>query len=185
MVAMARFLGLALLLVLARQASPDVAGCGCDPDDAASLSVRQCSLTREAIAQPDTPAVFFLKDVNPNKPNRMLALPKTVRKGVHSLSDLTPQERQQFWASAMQKAQELWGSDWGLAFNGDEVRTQCQPHIHIGKFLTAAETRTFIVVDGPAQIPVPKDGGGLWVHPQGGKLHVHLGEDLTETTLRR
>ncbi len=182
---MVRVLGLALWLVLARQASPDVAGCGCDPDDTTSLQARQCSLTREAMAQPDSPPVFYLKDVNPNKPNRMLALPKVVRKGVHSLADMTPQERLLLWTSAMQKAKDLWGDGWGLAFNGDEVRTQCQPHIHIGKFLAAAETRNFIVVDGPAQIPVPKDGGGLWVHPQGGKLHVHLGEDLTETTLLR
>ncbi len=65
------------------------------------------------------------------------------------------------------------------------MRTQGQPHVHIGKFLTAAETTNFVVVDGPAQIPVPKDGGGLWIHPQGDKLHVHVGEELTETVLLR
>jgi hypothetical protein len=33
---------------------------------------------------------------------------------------------------------------------------------------------------------VPKDGTGLWVHPvQGGKLHVHLNEQICETVLLR
>ncbi len=42
-----------------------------------------------------------------------------------------------------------------------------------------------LVVDGPAQIPAPRDGGGLWVHPKDGRLHVHLGEQLTEPVLLR
>jgi hypothetical protein len=41
------------------------------------------------------------------------------------------------------------------------------------------------VVSGPAQIPLPKDDSGLWVHPVGGKLHVHMGEQITETVLFR
>ena len=41
------------------------------------------------------------------------------------------------------------------------------------------------MVDGPAAIPVPRDGSGLWIHPQNGKLHVHLGEEITETVLLR
>jgi hypothetical protein len=40
-------------------------------------------------------------------------------------------------------------------------------------------------VSGPAEIPVPEDGGGIWVHPDAGKLHVHLGEQITETVLLR
>jgi hypothetical protein len=53
----------------------------------------------------------------------------------------------------------------------------------IGKLKGA--TDRFIVVSGPERIPVPKDGTGLWIHPAGKKLHVHLGEQTTETVLFR
>ncbi len=181
---MARVLGF-LWLLAAVAAHGDIAGCVCDPEDAASLKDRTCSLTREALAQPESPAVFFLKDINPNKPNRMLALPRKVHRRVHTLADLTAQERTQLWTEAIGKAKELWGEEWGLAFNGDEMRTQCHPHVHIGKFLKAADREGGVLVEGPEHIPVPKDGTGLWVHAKGGKLHVYLGEDLTETVLLR
>ena len=42
-----------------------------------------------------------------------------------------------------------------------------------------------MVVDRAAKIPSPRDGTGLWVHPEGTKLHVHLGEVITETVLLR
>lgn len=177
-------MGLLLALVLpAARAAID--GCECDPADPSTLAARQCSLTREALKQPADPPFFFLKDANPNKPNRTLALPAAVRKGVHSLTDMSPEERIQFWTAAIQKAKELWGDGWGLAINGEEMRTQCQPHIHIGKFLPAVKRADFVVVDGPARIPLPKDGVGLWLYPQGDKLHVHVGEQLTETVLLR
>lgn len=163
-----------------------VDSCVCDPDDHSTLQARQCSLTREALKQPPHPPFFFLKDNNPNKPNRTLALPARVRKGFYTLAEMTPGERAHFWTAAIEKARELWGDGWGLAVNGSQVRTQCQPHIHIGRFLPAAENaRNYIVVDSPARIPVPKDGTGIWIHPHGGKLHVHLGEQLTETVLLR
>ena len=185
MAAMVRVLGLLAAIVISPAAGAGVDYCVCDPDDPTTLQARQCSLSREALAHPAEVPVFFLKDANPSKPNRLLALPKAVRKGVHTLAGMTPAERTLLWTTAIQKAQETWGEAWGLAVNGEEMRTQCQPHIHIGKFLPAAETRNFIVVEGPAQMPVPKDGSGLWVHPQGDKLHVHLGEQLTETVLLR
>ena len=180
-----RFLGLLAAILCAPLAWAEIAGCGCDPARPATLEARECSLTREALAQPVTPPVFFLKDINPSKPNRWLALPRAVRRDMHSLADMTPEERLQFWTEAIKKAKEMWGDDGGLAINGDEVRTQCQPHIHIGKFVRAAESPGFTVVDGPAQIPVPRDGEGLWIHQQDGKLHVHLGGQLTETVLLR
>jgi hypothetical protein len=163
----------------------EIPACACDPEDARSLQARQCSLTRGALAQPESPAVFFLKDANPNKPNRTLVLPRKVHRRVHSLADMSAAERIEFWREAIRKAKELWGGEWGLAVNGDVMRTQCHPHIHIGKFLPAAEREGGILVDGPEGIPVPRDGTGLWVHPKDGKLHVHLGEDLTETVLLR
>ena len=180
-----RSLGLVAAILCAPLAWAEIAGCDCDPARPATLEERQCSLTREALAQPATPPVFFLKDINPSKPNRWLALPRAVRKDLHSLADMTAEERLHFWTEAIRKAREMWGDEWGLAVNGDHVRTQCQPHAHIGKFLRAAESEGFTVVDGPSQIPVPRDGAGLWVHQHGGKLHVHTGDDLTETVLLR
>jgi hypothetical protein len=32
---------------------------------------------------------------------------------------------------------------------------------------------------------VPREGGGIWIHPVGGKLHVHLDEEAPETLLMR
>ena len=98
---------------------------------------------------------------------------------------MSADQRTQFWTAAIGKARELWGDNWGLAYNGDQARTQCHAHIHIGKLLQGIETDNFVVVAGPAQIPVPKEGTGLWVHPEGAKLHVHLGEQICETVLLR
>jgi hypothetical protein len=78
----------------------------------------------------------------------------------------------------------LWGDDWGLAYNGEKVRTQCHTHIHIGKLIKGLETTNYIVVSKPSEIPA-KTGEGIWVHPAGVKLHVHLGEQTTETVLLR
>lgn len=180
-----RTLGILLLAALAAPLCADLQWCACDPDEPKSLEARECSLTREALAQPAQPPVFFLKDINPRKPNRTLAIPRAVRKGVYSLRSMTPQEREQLWSAAIAKARELWGDQWGLAYNGDEVRTQCQPHLHIGKLIEGVETPNFVEVDSPAAIPVPEQGQGLWVHQHGGKLHVHLGELLTESVLLR
>jgi hypothetical protein len=180
-----RMEGVLLALLAAPLAFPDVSSCTCDPAVPGTMEARECGLSREAAAQPSHPGVFLLKDTNPRKPNRWLALPNSVRKGVYTLADMTPRERLQLWTASIQKARELWGEEWGLAFNGDEVRTQCQPHVHIGKLLKGVETRNFVIVSRPADIPVPAGGTGLWIHPQGRKLHVHLGEQLAETVLLR
>jgi hypothetical protein len=34
-------------------------------------------------------------------------------------------------------------------------------------------------------LPAIADGTGLWFHPVGKRLHVHLGEQITETALMR
>ena len=102
-----------------------------------------------------------------------------------SFAAMTPQQRLLLWTAAIEKAQSIWGDKWGLAVNGDTARTQCHAHIHIGKLLDGIETARFVVVDGPAQIPVPEEGSGMWVHPEGAKLHVHLAEQITETVLLR
>jgi hypothetical protein len=159
--------------------------CECVITDAVKMAERECGLCREAEKQDSSAPVFFLKDINPRKPNRWLALPRRHGPGIHSIAEMAPAERTALWTAAISKARELWGEQWGLAVNGDRSRTQCHAHIHIGKFLEGAETQEFIVVAGPAEIPTPKDGSGLWVHPAGGKLHVHVNEQITETVLLR
>jgi CDP-diacylglycerol pyrophosphatase len=162
-----------------------VSKCACDPANAQAMAERTCGLCREAEKQPAGAPVFFLKDINPRKPNRWLALPRTHHEGVKSLLGMTAAERGAFWTAAIAKARELWGDKWGIAMNGDEVRTQCHSHAHIGKLLDGIETSNFVVVKVPAEIPAPKDGTGLWIHPEGSGLHVHLGEQITETVLLR
>jgi len=174
-----------LFFILSSFAFADVRTCACDVANAESMSARACGLCKEAESQPAEPPVFFLKDINPRKPNRWLALPKWHNKGGHSQAEMTPAQRTELWSAAIEKAKSLWGDSWGLAVNGDESRTQCHAHIHIGKLLDGVETGRFVVANGPAEIPVPDDGGGLWVHPDGGKLHVHVGEQITETVLLR
>ncbi len=135
--------GIVLLLLAAPLALADMPGCGCDPADAKSMEPRECSLSREALAQPSGKPVLFVKDINPRKPNRWLAMPSVVRKGENSLSEMSPQARLALWTDAIQKAKELWGENWALAYNGDDVRTQCQPHLHIGKLIEGVETPRF------------------------------------------
>jgi len=160
--------------------------CDCEPSQPATMKERQCSLCVEAEKQPAGAGVFFLKDANPRKPNRMLALPRMHGTGLHRMVDLPVETQRGLWTAAIDKARELYPqSEWGIAFNGDHVRTQCHTHLHIGRLLPGVETPNFIVVDNAAAIP-PPDVNGYWIHPiEGGKLHVHQGEQITETVLLR
>jgi len=163
----------------------DVRACACDPVKPETMAARECGLCREAEKHQPEVEVFFLKDINPRKPNRWLALPRIHTKGPHSMADLSGGQRAALWAAAIEKAKELFGERWGLAVNGDESRTQCHSHVHLGKLLEGVETANFVVVKSPAEIPVPADASGVWVHPDGQNLHVHLGEQITETVLFR
>ncbi len=163
----------------------DVRACACDVAQPATLEARECSLCKAAEQQPELPPVFFLKDVNPAKPNRMLALPRKHYPKGHALADMSAEERQVLWTAAVEKGSALWGDGWGVAYNGDERRTQCHGHLHVGKMNADAENEKFVVVAGPGEIPVPENGAGLWVHPVNGKLHVHAGEQVTEFNLMR
>ncbi len=158
--------------------------CGCEPGRTESMEARQCSLCKEAEKQPDNGRVFFLKDISPRKPNRWLALPRSHGSTMHHLHEMSLADRTALWVEAITKAKELWGEEWGLAYNGEQVRQQCHTHIHIGKLMPGIETDRFVVVGGPAQIPAIA-GEGVWVHPVGKKLHVHLHEQITETVLMR
>jgi len=151
----------------------DVRGCVCDLAQPESMQARECGLCRLAEQQTVEAPIFFTKDINPTKPNRLLVLPRKHYPGPHSLSELSPEERTAYWTAAIAKARELWGDSWGIAVNADSSRTQCHTHMHIGKLLPDVENEEFVLADGPATIPVPPEGGGAWVHPVNGKLHVH------------
>ena len=158
--------------------------CSCDVKIPQTLDARQCSLTKVTEEQPSNINVFFLPDASPRKPNRLLALPRAQKVGMQRVADLTPETRLALWTQAIEKAKEKWGERWGIAYNGDNVRTQCHVHIHIGQLIEGVEAGEFKVVDGPAQIPVPGIDG-YWIHPVKGKLHVHTGEQICETVLLR
>lgn len=149
------------------------------------MKQRQCSLCNEAEKQAADVEVFYLKDINPRKPNRWLVLTRKHGSGLHHLHDLSLHDRTVLWTAAIKKARELWGDDWGVAYNGEKVRTQCHTHVHIGRIMPHIENNRFVVVTKPSQIPAP-NGEGLWIHGAGGnKMHVHLGEQTTETALMR
>lgn len=173
-----------ILIALVAFSAWSATDCLCDPSQPETLSLRQCSLCREAEQQAPSQAVFFLKDINPRKPNRWLALPRAHQGGLHHLHDMPPADRVALWTAAIDKARSLWADDWAVAYNGEKVRTQCHTHIHIGKLMKHVETRNFIVISHPSQIPAPS-GEGLWIHSAGKKMHVHLGEQTTETALMR
>jgi len=172
-------------LLVAMSLLADVRGCACNISQPATLEARECSLCKAAEGQPPSPAVFFLKDANPTKPNRTLALPRQHYPAGHSLADMPADERTELWTAAIAKGRELWGENWALAYNGEERRTQCHGHIHIGRLMDGTKEDNFSIAAGPAAIPAPKNGEGLWVHPMNGKLHVHAGEQVTEFNLMR
>ena len=171
-------------LLVAGALPADISTCACDPEKPETLTVRQCSLCVEAEKQPAGIAVFFLKDANPSKPNRWLALPRVHGPGGHPLSGLTAEQRTELFQAAIEKAQSLWGDGWGIAYNGDEKRTQCHAHLHIGKLLDGNENDNAVTIGSVAEIPAP-ERTGLWMHPLGKQLHVHLGEQVNETRLMR
>lgn len=180
--------GLVLAAWLAFQATRIAeVGCNCDPAQPATLEAGQCSLCKEAEAKPADAEIFFLRDASPRKPNRWLLLVRShAYDGPGAFQRMPHGLRTRVWRAAIRKARELWGDQWGLAYNGDRVRTQCHFHIHIGKLLKGVETdRAVVVVNGPGEIPVPKEGSGLWIHPHGRQLHVHLNEQICETVLMR
>ena len=164
----------------------DVSTCKCDPSKPEMMEARECGLCREAEKQPAGVPYFFLKDSNPRKSNRTLVLPRKHYPAGHGIDHMPPNERLELWTLAIKKAKELWGDDWGVAYNGDQVRTQCHGHIHIGKFLKVTETTRGnpFTISSPSQIPLSR-GKGIWVHPVGGKMHVHWGEQICETVLLR
>ncbi|MCS7041650.1 MAG: hypothetical protein NZR01_02545 [Bryobacteraceae bacterium] len=177
-------LSLAAAMLWLSPAAADVSRCDCDPARPETLKERNCSLCAEAEKQPPGAEFFLLKDINPRKPNRWLALPRMHLPGAHDLHRMPKAARDRFWRFAVGAAREKFGEEWGIAYNGASVRTQCHLHFHIGRFVRAAETSRFLFVRRVEDIPAPDDSG-LWVHPVPGGFHVHVGEQITETALVR
>ncbi|HRJ21527.1 MAG TPA: hypothetical protein PLF84_20960 [Bryobacteraceae bacterium] len=163
----------------------DVSQCACDWSNPESLKVRNCSLSNEARKQPEGVEFFVLKDINPRKPGRWLALPRNPGPGSHDLHELSKAERTRLWNFAMTEAEKRFpGRTWGLAYNGSKVRTQCHLHIHIGKWVTAAQTDKFRLVKRVEDLPAPAEGGIL-LYPVPGGFMVLTGEQTMETALVR
>ena len=177
---------LTLWLALAPpRAAADVRGCDCKLNDPESMQKRECSLCREADRQPAGVEFFVLRDANPRKPNRWLVLPKAHGAGSHSLHSLSKRDRTRLWAFAIAEAKKRFGpEDWGVAYNGAIVRTQCHLHVHIGRFIPAAENSKFKLVRRIEDFPAPAEGGVL-IHPLRGGYRVLTGEDIMETALVR
>ena len=159
----------AIVLLLLTLGRADVRGCGCDVAKPETMAAEECQLCRLAESQPAEPQFFFVKDANPTKPNRWLALPRFHGVSPQDLAGMSTAERTGYWTAAIGKAREVWGNRWGVAMNGLERRTQCHAHIHIGKLLDGVEN----------------DGTGVWVHPAGNRLHAHLGDQAAELVLER
>jgi diadenosine tetraphosphate (Ap4A) HIT family hydrolase len=176
----------ALALLLLPLSRADVRSCLCDVAVPATLEAHECGLCKEAEKQPANVQYFFLRDANPTKPHRWLVLPRFHGNHPQQLSEMTPEQRTGYWTAAIAKAREVWGDQpWGVALNSTAKRSQCHVHMHIGKLLPDAENDRFVVVYSPAEIPVPKDGDGVWIHAVDGRLHVHTEEPNGELKLER
>lgn len=173
-----------LLLVFVLRLGADVSKCACDPAKPETMEARECGLCREAERHPAGEEFFVLKDINPRKPGRWLVLPHAHHPGPHALHEMPKAERDRLWRFAIATAREKFGADWALAYNGWKVRTQCHMHLHVGKFIRAAENSNFKLVRRLEDFPAPA-GGGVWIHPVPGGFHVHTGEEIMETALVR
>ena len=179
-----------LMLAFSFGAAPelraDVRQCACDPAKPETMRARECSLCNEADKHTGTDEIFFLKDINPRKANRTLALPRPHSGGGHPLHQMPQALQTKLWTAAIAKARELWGDGWGIAYNGEVHRTQCHAHVHIGKLLKGLAPGKYYDAASPAQIRLPADGLGVWLHAgPNGKIRVHFGEGITETALLR
>jgi hypothetical protein len=175
----------AACVLLAPAGIADVRDCACDAARPETLEARQCSLCGAVEALPASPAFVTLRDASPSKPNRWLALPRFHGPNPQDLAGMTAAERAAYWSVALAKAREVWGDGWGLAVNSLAMRSQCHMHIHIGKLKPGSEDGNFVVASSPADIPLPREGDGIWVHPVAGKLHAHRGDEAAELLLER
>jgi hypothetical protein len=173
------------VLLLLAIGHADVRECGCDVARPETLAARECSLCKEVEGHPATPEFFTLRDSNPNKPNRLLAVPRFHGSNPQHLGNMPADQRTAYWTFAIAKAREAWGEQWGLAINSVDFRTQCHMHIHMGKLREDVENGYFRVAATPADIGTPEEMDGMWVHPADGKFHVHTANKTPEILLYR
>ncbi len=93
-------------------------------------------------------------------------------------------EQVRFWKFAVAEAHKRFGDEWGIAYNGWKVRTQCHMHVHIGRLIKAAKVAKFQFVKRVQDFPAPEESG-VWIYPVPGGFRVHTGEQITETALVR
>ena len=174
---------IALAVIVSANPPYPVVGCPCDHALPDTLSGRVCSLCRTAEKQSD--AVYFLKDINPAKPNRYLALTKAHANGLQAVGEMAPAEREMLWTAAIEEAERLFGPRWGLAHNSYFFRTQCHVHIHMGPLSPEVRDEDGRLYDRPADFPAVGASEGIWIHPKDGRYCVHLDRDLAEVVLIR
>lgn len=158
-----------------------VVECPCDHAEPSSMQPRVCSLCKTA--EKHSGPVYFLKDINPLKPNRHLALPTAHESGSQSTSSLTPELRAQLWKGAIEHGEELFPGRWGVAENSHFFRTQCHAHLHIGPLSPEIEDTGGTVYESIEDFPNLAPRRGMWLHPKDGKYCVHLDRDLAEIVL--
>lgn len=160
-----------------------VVSCPCDHADAGTLASRVCSLC--GTAEQHTDEIYFLKDINPHKPSRYLALPKSHSSGFQSTTDLSASLRADLWRRAADRAEQLYPGRWGLAQNSHYFRTQCHAHIHIGPLSPEVEDVGGTLYRTTSEFPDVGPEQGMWLHPKDGGFCVHLDRDLAEIVLVR
>lgn len=162
---------------------PPVVSCPCDHARPESLEARVCGLCRTAERQDSE--FYFVKDINPHKPNRYLALPRDHGHDLQGPASLPDEQRARYWRADIEKAEELYPGKWGLAANGHFFRTQCHAHIHMGLLSRLVEHEDGELFDDPAGFPNVGLEDGVWVHPLRGRYCIHLDRDLAEVILVR
>ena len=175
---------LLLLGVVVLPLAADVTNCACDVTKPETLKARECSLCVEEEKHAATVEFFIVKDINPRKPNRWLVLPQAHSEGPHALHLLPAATRTRFWQYAIDQAKEHFGDEWAIAYNGLITRTQCHLHVHVGRWIKAADTVKFKLVKRVEDIPAPDDSGIL-IRPTKGGFLVLTGEQIMETALVR
>ncbi len=160
-----------------------VVECPCDHAKAGSMQSRVCSLC--GTAERATEEVYFLKDINPHKPNRYLALPKAHAAGYQSTADLSPRLRTELWRKAAARGEELFPGRWGVAQNSHFFRTQCHAHLHIGPLSPEVQDTDGTLYGRVEEIPDIGPEQGIWLHPKQDGFCVHLDRDLAEIVLIR
>lgn len=145
------FAGAAGAFLLPAEPPYPVVACPCDHTRPASIEARVRGLC--GTAEDQSGEVYFLKDINPHKPNRYLALPQAHRRDLQYVGGMDAVERERLWRRAIEKAEELFGPRWGLAHNGYLFRTQCHAHIHMGPLSPEVEDVGGKLYESPREFP--------------------------------